>query len=584
MKSIILDGYVDEPACFGVPPYISPYVRYCAGVLFRHGYDVDYATCDQWRATRGETDERVAQADIVVVIMGLTVPGRYRGGSPLTMRELEVLSDIRRRGTMILGGPIRNGYALRGGQTARCAFPDGIDHIATGDPEAALDCYCRTGEWRAGAMRDYRLLREIAPLGALVVRQHLSYPNVIAEMEISRGCDRTDGHCSFCTEGHGNRYDERDTADVAEEIAALHNAGVKSFRLGRCSNILAYGAERTPAGFRPSAPRLRELYAAIRHAAPNLNVLHTDNCNPATIARFPDESRAALAAIASLNTEGDGLSLGIESLDPAVGAKNSLKVSFDEALLAVRIINEVGNVRRTDRGAPTLPALLPGLNFLFGLAGETRESAEWNKKFLQTLLDENLAVRRINIRRAMLFDGAPLARQLADSPPTTKDRDYQKWKAWVRSEVDPIMLARVAPNGTAIRDVIAEERAGHVIFGRPLGSYPPLIGIVSDALRPGDKACVAVTDRGSRSLTGVVRPLDINDCSRAELTALPGIGRARADFLISRRPHDTSSAESIKKSLEALDAPEIAEDILKYFMNGGSGDKSPDGCGQRPQS
>ena len=34
----ILDGYVDEPACLGVPPYISPYIRTVAGALLAHGF------------------------------------------------------------------------------------------------------------------------------------------------------------------------------------------------------------------------------------------------------------------------------------------------------------------------------------------------------------------------------------------------------------------------------------------------------------------------------------------------------------------------------------------------------------------
>jgi len=33
----IVDGYVDEPAHFGVPPYISTYPRYAAGALVDAG-------------------------------------------------------------------------------------------------------------------------------------------------------------------------------------------------------------------------------------------------------------------------------------------------------------------------------------------------------------------------------------------------------------------------------------------------------------------------------------------------------------------------------------------------------------------
>ena len=37
----IVDGYVDEPAHFGVPPYISTYPRFTAGALVDAGVDGD---------------------------------------------------------------------------------------------------------------------------------------------------------------------------------------------------------------------------------------------------------------------------------------------------------------------------------------------------------------------------------------------------------------------------------------------------------------------------------------------------------------------------------------------------------------
>jgi len=50
MCCVIIDGYVDEPAVLGVPPYVSTYVRYVAGAFFLKGYDVRYYTIDQVRA------------------------------------------------------------------------------------------------------------------------------------------------------------------------------------------------------------------------------------------------------------------------------------------------------------------------------------------------------------------------------------------------------------------------------------------------------------------------------------------------------------------------------------------------------
>jgi len=49
MKFLILDGYTDEPAGLGVPPYIGMYPRYAAGVLYKFKHDVDYITIDKLR-------------------------------------------------------------------------------------------------------------------------------------------------------------------------------------------------------------------------------------------------------------------------------------------------------------------------------------------------------------------------------------------------------------------------------------------------------------------------------------------------------------------------------------------------------
>jgi radical SAM superfamily enzyme with C-terminal helix-hairpin-helix motif len=569
-RALLIDGYADEPACFGVPPYISPYVRYCAGVLAANGWETEYVTCDEWRADKERFEDAAAESEIVLVIMGTTVPGRYRGGSPLTFRELGELGKTAPRGRregrrLILGGPVRWGYTLRGGGRAAVDIPEGVDFAARGDVEASLDIYCRTKEWAPDARADYGWLdgERIAVLGADVVKSHPSYPNVIAEMELSRGCDRafsTGEICSYCTEGINGRYEERGIDGALSEIAALDGAGVTAYRLGKCANILAWGGSREACGLRPRPERLYDLYSGVRSAAKNLSVLHTDNCNPATVARFPRESARCVDIIANFCTEGDGLSLGIENLDPDVRAANGLKVSFDEALTAVRIINEHGGRRSSPR---SLPSLLSGLNFLFGLAGETASGLEWNTKFLRALLDEGLSVRRINIRRVMIFPDASLAAKLAEVPSKIKDRDYRRWKKWVRSEVDPVMLARVAPDGTILKGVIAEERAGHVMFGRQLGSYPPLVGIVSEDMRAGDRADVMVTGRGGRSLTAVRYPLGINAATRAELMALPGIGRARAEFLLSKAPYH--SARDMEAALAEMDLPEAGTRLMPYF-------------------
>ncbi len=106
----LVDGYVDEPAHFGVPPYISTYPRYTAGALVDAGVprdNITYHTIDALREERSRWAD-VAEADLLVYIGGMTVPGKYVGGTPAEpdeVRELAWTAD----GTSLIGGPVRFG-------------------------------------------------------------------------------------------------------------------------------------------------------------------------------------------------------------------------------------------------------------------------------------------------------------------------------------------------------------------------------------------------------------------------------------------------------------------------------------------
>ncbi len=106
----IVDGYVDEPAHFGVPPYISTYPRYAAGALVDAGVpreQITYHTIDELRDDNAIWRD-VADADLMLYIGGMTVPGKYVGGTPAEpdeVRELAWTAD----GVSVMGGPIRFG-------------------------------------------------------------------------------------------------------------------------------------------------------------------------------------------------------------------------------------------------------------------------------------------------------------------------------------------------------------------------------------------------------------------------------------------------------------------------------------------
>ncbi|HMB49649.1 MAG TPA: radical SAM protein, partial [Natronoarchaeum rubrum] len=380
-----------------------------------------------------------------------------------------------------------------------------------------------------------------APDGAFIVEQHPNHPDhLICEMETSRGCAY---RCSFCTEPlYGNPAFR--TADaVVDEVDTLSDYGVKHFRLGRQADILAFGGD----GEAPNPDALRTLYGGIREVAPDLETLHLDNMNPITIVEWPEKAREGIRIIAEHNTPGDTAAFGLESADPEVMSDNNLNVTADECLEAVRVVNEEGGWRPGEEpgtgpswgadAANRLPKLLPGINLVHGLKGETAETFEHNKEFLQRVYDEGLMLRRVNIRQVMAFAGTDMSETGAEIAKDHK-KLFKQYKREVREEIDNPMLQRLAPPGTRLPDVHLEYHQDGKTFGRQLGTYPLLVGIPGE-LELGQTIDVAVVDHGFRSVTGVPHPLDLNDASMDELTAIPGIGKQRAGDIVVNRPYES---------------------------------------------
>jgi len=183
--------------------------------------------------------------------------------------------------------------------------------------------------------------------------------------------------------------------------------------------------------------------------------------------------------------------------------KNNLKATAEEVYDAVTLLNDVG----AKQGANGLPELLPGLNFVFGLEGETKNTFDLDYEFLKKIYDDTLLLRRINLRQ-----------------------------------------------------VYGETYEGKLTFARQLGSYPLLIGI------PGVYPLhqfydVKIVEYGYRSLTAVPFPLDVNTVPRETLEALPGVGKKRAIRILAKRPFHTK-----KEFINAFDDPSIAHAIEEYVQ------------------
>ncbi|KAF2955712.1 radical SAM protein [Marinitoga sp. 38H-ov] len=540
MKAVIIDGYVDEPAILGVPPYVSPYIRYAAGALYYHGIDVDYFTIDQVR--ENNMWQSFNHYEYLIIIGGVTVPGHYLGGTPISLTEINKLFSLNKEPLRVLGGPIVKGYTLKGGKSAIKVESNEIDYLVNGDIEKFLFEYPISDDFDLNGRSNYELISKIAPLGAEILKKHPRYPDIIVEMDVSRGCERTNGFCSFCTEPLINgKYRERPLKDLIEEAKAISNVGVKNFRFGRAANFLAYGSLKT--NNEPNIELFKELYQEMSKIS---NVIHTDNGNPAYIVKYKNKIRKLLEIIVKYNTAGDILSFGIESFDENVVKKNRVDILPEDSLEAIRIVNEIGSIR-DENG---VPKLLPGMNLLYGLIGETKETFEINKRYLERILQEGLLVRRINVRQAMSFPGT----QLYNEKIKQHKKEFIKFKEYME-DYNNEMIKRVFPIGTKLKDVIIEEIKGKISFGRQLGTYPIKTGIIGNFNKLNKIDCVVIS-HGSRSLTALKYPFDINKASIDELIAIDGIGKKTAENIILNRPinviEDLDLSSETKKILSLL--------------------------------
>ncbi|MFO8109414.1 MAG: radical SAM protein [Thermoplasmata archaeon] len=527
---LIIDGYVDEPALLGVPPYISPEPRLLAGAAEDLGLKWRYITIDNVR--QGD----IPSSSTVLVHGGVTVPGNYLGGRPMSLKEANRLSDL--PGDTYIGGPM-----------ARYGMVEGFDHVVAKD----LSAYFYDGvkgsykdRWTTLKERD-RWLK----MGVSVVKEHPWFDRpLIAEMETYRGCVRYfTGGCGFCSEPDYGRPEFREVRDILDEISGLYGQGVRNFRLGGQSCILCYGAEdigktETPV---PSPEKIGELFQGIWERCPDIRVLHVDNANPAVISQNPEEAREVIRLLVKYTTPGNVLALGMESADPEVIKKNDLNASPQQVRTAVELINELGK----ERGGNGMPYLLPGLNFIGGLPGETGDTYEMNFNFLRNILDDGLLLRRINIRQVLL-DGRERRVENIEG--------YRSFKKKVRHDIDRPMLKKLVPTGTILRDVYMEVLKGNTTFGRQVGTYPILIGI-KYPLTLDRSYNVIVTEHGYRSITAVHHPFVVQEAGFKQLEALPGIGKKRAAAIFRKCPQDLHELKEIVKDDDVV---EDLEDIISF--------------------
>lgn len=533
-RVVILDGYTDEPAGLGVPPYIDVYPRYIAGAVWsvEKSASVFYFTIDEVRKKPDIFYKLASKSDILVIVAGVVVPGRYIGGKPITLEETLGISRKIEGPIKVLAGPAaRFGFGYSGGRRAvsKSHLKEAFDLLTYGDPEMVLFELLKEGSVERvnpyAIRRDYSLVSKFAVRGARVVLQHPNIGlNIIAEIETYRGCPRwVSGGCSFCIEPRFGKVVFRDPKDIAREISILYSLGVKSFRLGRQADFLAYMAPRTneveyP---RPNPQAIDALMRMVRYAAPSLEALHIDNVNPMTIALHEEEAVGALKSIIKWHTPGDVAAFGLESADPRVVRANNIGNDPEMVLKAIEIVNRLGR----GRGWNGMPEMLPGINFVLGLKGESRQTYRRNIDFLKEIIRRDLLVRRVNIREVLPLEGTPMW-SVGDEIVRRHKGLIVSFKRWVRERFDKYMIRRVFPKYTVLRGLYVESHVESSPVARQPGSYPVVVYLTEYVARYR-KVNIVVVGHKARSLIGVPIPLRIKKSSLTSLKMVLGESLAK---------------------------------------------------------
>jgi len=544
-KFLILDCYVDEPACLGVPPFISPYPRYIYGALVSAGVNpdsIEYLTIDHMRDRNFTFTEDYSH---VFLIGGAVVPGKYLGSRIGTLAEVNRIIRHNRKTHIAVGGLINRAVDHDAGNVTiiqndieKYAFS-----VATGEPE---DCQRTTED-----------IAVWAPAGAEIVRKHPWFPDIICEIETGRGCPR-EKHCSFCSEGLIDKIEFRNTGDVIDEIDSLIKCGATRYRIGRQPDIMQFGSSLNEFrnGFpRPEPSKVTELFSELKSRKDSgaIHVLNVDNANPGSIVNWPEHSSRILESIAAAVTPGDTLPFGVESFDLNVVKQNSLKVTPEEAVIAVRMVNDICGGRTNG-----IPALLPGINLIQGLKGESMDTFRINYEYLAKMAGEGLLVKRINIRKLHPYPGTPIYNEKFKITNGMIKR-FEYYRNKIRDEIDNMMLRQVYPAGTILREnYILDTRDGYSM-GKQIASYSITVKMPGE-FRLKSFQDVIITGHRERSLSTLPVPFNINSAPAKSFELIPGIGRERASQIILKRPFD--SREELRDFLDNT-PPQLAEAIIK---------------------
>lgn len=497
---VIIDCYTDEPSGLGVPPFLSVHSRYIAGCLENNKRKYYYITIDDLRVANGETNfensynkriinstknvlnvrDILNNSDNIYIVMGCFVKYDYVSAEPPTFNELKELSKkfFNNKENVFLF------YALGGSKLSRekihKTVPSNIfKKIIFGNTYNYF-----INETKNIFNPNYNELKEIAIKSSSILKQ-IRRP-IIIEIETATGCNRNPG-CNFCIEGRrGLPLQFRKEDEIINEIKSLYNEGARYFRLGRQPNFFAY-MNRSP-------EHIEKLFKGIWKECPKIKTLHIDNVGPQDVNCIEGEKITKI--VSRYCTDGNITPFGVESFDIEVRKKCNLNGSIRDIHEAINIINKYGK----KRGKTGMPQLLPGINIIYGLEGQTKDTLNINLKNFEKILKSGNWTRRVFVRKLT----SPYGEQFDNYMPD-KVQEFKKWKNEIEEKFIMPMLKEIYPIGLTISELRMEMYVDGNSILRQMGTCPIRVIIKNKELKLDEFYKIKVVGYiGNRTLMGEI--------------------------------------------------------------------------------
>ncbi len=475
----IIDCYTDEPSGLGVPPYIGVHSRYIAGAITTLNRKYYYVTIDDLRYASGERQtgnafnkrilnttrnkEKVAEilknAENIYLVMGCFVKYEYVSAEPGTFKEVNrLLNDLihTKVNNIILFYSL--GGALLSEKMQNKIIPKELfKTVVFGNTYN----YFIKNQSNNVFEPNYDKLKNIAIASSSLLEQ--LYRPYIFEIETATGCNRNPG-CTFCIEGkRGLPIQFRDEEDITLEIKALYEHGARYFRLGRQPNFYAY-KKRDPRA-------IEKMFKLIWKYCPEIKTLHIDNAGPQDV--NTEEGEQITKLIVKYCTDGNIAPFGVESFDQEVRKKCNLNGTIEDIFGAIEKINKYGKIR----GESGMPKLLPGINIIYGLDGQTDKTLKINIESFKKILNSENWVRRVFVRKLT----SPYGEQF-DNYTEQNLTEFSEWQSKINEKFSIPMLKQLFPEGLIIKHLRMEMYDGKNSILRQMATCPVRVIIENQKL------------------------------------------------------------------------------------------------------